>query len=159
MTQMQVSEQKLQESYSLANFINNDKIQTVEQALQDRTTPTLARLKKTNKEKTLALLEAFILSIKDLKGSRQEILDVQITNMARIILKEYYYLKTSEIKIIHDKIILESEQTYSQNLLEKIMNNFRIYANNRMQVAKQTHRPVQVHKDIEQKIINISKTQ
>ena len=67
MTQMQVSEQKLQESYSLTNFINNDKIQTVEQALQDRTTPSLATLKKTNKDKTLAKMEANILSVKDIK--------------------------------------------------------------------------------------------
>jgi len=159
MTSIQVSEQKLQESYSLVNLFNNDKIKTVEQALRDQTTPSLAKLKKTSRDKTLALLEGFILNIKDYKGSKQDISDAQITNMARLILNEYYYLKISEIRIIHDKIILESEQTYSQNLLEKIMNNFRIYANNRMQVAKQTKRPVIVHKDIEHKIININKTQ
>jgi hypothetical protein len=159
MISIQDSEQKLQESYSLVNLFNNDKIKTVEQALQDQTTPSLAKLKNSSKEKTLSLLEGFILSIKDFKASKQEISDAQITNMARLILNEYYYLKISEIRIIHDKIILESEQTYSQNLLEKIMNNFRIYANNRMQVAKQTKRPVRVHKDIEHKIININKTQ
>lgn len=96
----------------------------------------------------------WLMDLNDILQPKVKMSEIQIKITARSILSEYYYLKITDIQVIFQNIINNVENTYHSNMMEKVVNNFRVYANNRMQVAKQTPKPVQ---EINQKIIDINK--
>ncbi len=103
---------------------------TIDEAIQDKTLPTIGRIKKENHLRAEGLIEAWILTLENYMPANFEFMSYeQISFCARDIVLNYQHLRLSDLTVIYRDIV--KMKKYGSLTIDNILDAFRDYSEQR----------------------------
>lgn len=131
------------ESLLVNNYLSN-KIKTIDQARKAKV-PTLAAMSRTledgkafGKEEVVRQIVKWLIELNEMMDLNKPMTNAQILMCARMIMEDYYYLKSTDLALFFTRIIKgEFGEMFEALSITKIMSWIAIYSDERMNIGAQ----------------------